>query len=105
MDELGHLRRNEWDLCERGLEDIDLENGDIFLRAAESWAAVPEDQTWFEQPWIFGAIAAVVSSSVMTYVNGSERNTEIWVIEKRSSYGDSYLCFTNDSSIIAAFLQ
>ena len=89
----------------RGLGDIASENADIFLRAAESWAAVSKNQAWLEQPWIFGAIAAVVSSSVMTYVDGSERNPEICVIEKRSSYGDSYLCFINDSSTIAAFLQ
>ena len=88
----------------RGLGDIALENADIFLRAAESWAAVP-DQAWFEQLWIFGAIAAVVSSFVMTYVDGSERNTETCVIEKRNSYGDSYLFFINDSSTIAEMLQ
>ena len=63
---LGHLRRNEWELDERGSEDIALENADISLRAAESLAAVPE------QLWIFGAIAALLGSSVMTYVAGRE---------------------------------
>ena len=87
------------------LGDIALQNADIFLRAAESWAAIPEDQVWFGQLWISGAIAAVVSSSVMTYVDGNERNTEICVIERRSSYDDSYLFNNNDSSIIAEFLQ
>ena len=93
MDERGHLHRNEWKLCERGLGGIALDDVDIALRAAESWAAVPEDQTWFEQLWIFGALAALLSSSVMTYVAWSERDTKTWVIEKRSSYSDSYLFF------------
>ena len=41
----------------------------------------------------------------MTYVDGSERNAETCVIEKRSSYGDTYLFFINDSSTIAVFMQ
>ena len=93
MDERGHLRRNEWRLYEKGLGGIALYDVDITLRAAESWAAVPEDRTWFEQLWIFGALAALLSSSVMTYVARSERDTKTWVIEKRSSYSDSYLFF------------
>lgn len=97
MDELGHLRRNERQLDKRGLGDVALENADISLRSAESWVAVPEDQAWFEQLWIIGAIAALLSSSVMTYVAGNERDKDLYygqkpVLSKREVVIVNHIC-------------